>query len=364
MNTFGRIFRVTTYGESHGPGIGSIVDGCPSGLELTRKEIQLELDRRKPGKTSIATERKEPDQVEILSGIFEGKTLGTPISMLVRNEDVDSSKYEVLRNVPRPGHGDLTWREKFGWIDWRGGGRASGRETAARVAAGAVAKKLLKKFGIEVIAYSKEIAGINIGKIEIDDIEKSKKIIDSSPVKTIDPKKGEEMERAILSVKNENDSVGGVIEAVALGVPPGLGEPVFDKLDAGLAGALMSIPSVRGMEIGKGFEMAKLKGSEANDPFVIKNGKIQTKTNNCGGILGGISNGMPIVLRIAVKPTSSIGKEQSSVDLEKMEKTTMEIKGRHDPCIVPRAVPVVEAMISLVLADHSLISGFIPRKLV
>jgi len=363
MNTFGRIFRVTTYGESHGSGIGSIVDGCPFGLELTGEEIQIELDRRKPGKTCVETERKEPDQVEILSGIFEGKTLGTPISMLIRNVDVDSSKYEKLRDTPRPGHADLTWREKFGWIDWRGGGRASGRETVARVAAGAVAKKLLKKFGIEVIAYSKEIAGINIGEIEIKDVGKSQRIINASPVRTIDPRKGREMENAVLSAKNEKDSVGGVIEAIAVGVPTGLGEPIFDKLDADLAKALMSIPAVKGIEIGKGFELARMKGSEANDPLVIKNGKIQTKTNNCGGILGGISNGMPIILRVVIKPTSSIGKEQHTVDLRSMEETTIEIKGRHDPCIVPRAVPVVEAMISLVLADHSLISGFIPRKL-
>ncbi|RLI93348.1 MAG: chorismate synthase [Candidatus Altiarchaeales archaeon] len=363
MNTFGRIFRVTTYGESHGPGLGSIVDGCPSGLELTREEIQSELNRRRPGKTCVETERKEPDRVEILSGIFEGRTLGTPISMLIRNADVDSSKYEALRDIPRPGHGDLTWREKFHWVDWRGGGRASGRETVARVAAGAVAKKLLRRFGIEVIAYSKEIAGIKTAEIEIEEVRRFRKIIDSSPVKTIDPRRGREMEKAILDAKNEKDSVGGVIEAIALGAPPGLGEPVFDKLDADLAKALMSIPAVKGIEIGRGFELAKMKGSEANDPFVMKNERIRTRTNNCGGILGGISNGMPIILRVVIKPTSSIGRKQGSVDLKRMEETSIEIEGRHDPCIVPRAVPVVEAMISLVLADHSLISGFIPRKL-
>lgn len=363
MNTFGRIFRVMTYGESHGFAVGGIVDGCPSGLELTTEDVQMELDRRRPGKSSIETERKELDRVEILSGIFEGKTLGTPISMLVRNLDVDSSKYEKLRDIPRPGHADFMWREKFGRVDFRGGGRSGGRETVSRVAAGAIAKKLIGKFGMEVIAYSMEIAGIRAEGIKIDDIPRCRRIIDSSPVKTLNPKKGAEMENAILKAKEDKDSVGGIIDAVALGVPSGLGEPVFDKLDADLAKALMSIPSVKGVEVGMGFKLAGMKGSEANDPFVIENGRIKTRTNNCGGILGGISNGMPIVVRIAVKPTSSIGKEQSSVDVGKMRETTIKIEGRHDPCIVPRAVPIVEAMVSLVLADHSLISGAIPRKI-
>ncbi len=364
MNTFGRVFRVTSFGESHGSGVGCVVDGCPSGLELTGEEIQSELDRRKPGKSPIETEREEPDKIEVLSGVFEGKTLGTPISMLVRNVDADSSKYDALRDVPRPGHADLVWREKFGFVDWRGGGRSGGRETVARVAAGAVAKKLLQKFGIEVIAYSRMIAGVDIGEIEIRDIKKARGIIDSNPVKTLDPKKAKEMEKAILAAKREKDSVGGVVEATAFGVPPGFGEPVFGKLDADLANALMSIPAVKGVEVGRGFELAGMKGSDANDEFFIENGKIKTRTNNCGGILGGISDGMPVVVRVAVKPTSSIGKIQDTVDLKEMEETTVEIGGRHDPCIVPRAVPVVEAMMALVLADHGLVSGFIPGRLV
>jgi len=365
MNTFGNIFRVTTWGESHGKAIGCVVDGCPSGLELNRGEIQRELDRRRPGKSIISTERREADKVEILSGIFEGKTLGTPISMLIKNLDIDSSRYEEIKDLLRPGQAEFTWREKFHFIDWRGGGRASGRETATRVAAGAIAKKLLKRFGIEILAYSKEIAGVkaDTDKIDLNNLEKIKRSIESNPVRSPDLKVAKEMEKAILSAKEEKDSVGGIIEAIALGVPVGLGEPVFGKLDADLAKAMMSIPAVKGIEIGNGFELARMKGSRANDPFIIKNGKILTATNNSGGILGGISNGMPIVLRIALKPTASIGIKQKTVDIEKMEETIIEVKGRHDPCIVPRAVPVVESMVALVLADHSMISGFIPRRL-
>jgi len=362
MNTFGRLFRVTTWGESHGNAIGCVVDGCPSGLELSREEIQAELDRRRPGQSAIATPRTEEDRIEILSGVFEGKTLGTPISMLIRNKDVDSSKYEPIKNTPRPGHGDFTWREKFSWVDWRGGGRNSARETAARVAAGAVAKKLLQKQGINVIAYSKEIGGIKSDSpVNFSNLDEIKNRIESNPVRALE--KAREMEEAILSAKEENDSVGGIIEAIAVGVPPGLGEPVFSKLDSDLTAALMGIPAVKGVEIGAGFQSAGMKGSESNDEFVIEDNKISTRTNNCGGVLGGISTGMPIVLRAAVKPTSSIGKEQETVNLNTMEETTIRIEGRHDPCIVPRAVPVVEAMASLVLADHSLLAGIIPGRL-
>lgn len=361
MNTFGRIFRLTTWGESHGAGIGCVVDGCPSGLELSVEDIQQELNRRRPGQSSVTTGRREEDRIEILSGLFNGKTIGTPISMLIKNRNADSSRYESIRNIPRPGHADLTWRIKFGYVDYRGGGRASGRETASRVAAGAVAKKLLRTKGIEIIAYTKEISGI-ITNNKIENIEKIRKTIDSNTVRTIDKKKAEAMERVILEAKSEKDSVGGVIEAIAFNVPAGLGEPIFGKLDADLAGAMLSIPSVKGIEIGDGFKLTRMMGSEANDEFLIKDDKIITKTNHCGGILGGISNGMPIVVRVAIKPTSSIGKKQNTVNIREMKETSIEVEGRHDPCIIARAVPVVEAMMSLVLADHMLISGMIPRK--
>lgn len=362
MNTFGRLFRVTTWGESHGSAVGCVVDGCPSGLELKQDEIQAELDRRRPGQSSIVTPRVEEDKVEILSGIFKGKTLGTPISMLIQNRDVDSSKYEAIKDTPRPGHGDLTWRQKFGWVDWRGGGRGSARETAARVAAGAVAKKLLGTAGVSIIAHSKEIGGIKADTVDVNlnNLDEIKKRIESNPVRALE--KAEKMEKAILAAREDGDSVGGVVEAVALGVPPGLGEPLFHKLDAEIASAMMGIPAVKGVEIGAGFELIKMKGSEANDEFIIEEDRIRTSTNNCGGILGGISNGMPIVIRVAIKPTSSIGKEQKTVNLATMEEATIKVEGKHDPCIVPRAVPVVEAMLSLVLADHSLLAGVIPRR--
>ncbi|MBU4202220.1 MAG: chorismate synthase [Candidatus Altiarchaeota archaeon] len=359
MNTFGRLFRVTTWGESHGSAIGCVVDGCPSGLELKQEEIQAELDRRRPGQSSIVTPRAEEDRVEILSGIFEGRSLGSPISMLIQNRDVDSSKYEAIKDTPRPGHGDLTWREKFGHVDWRGGGRNSARETAARVAAGAVGKKLLQTAGISIIAHSKEIGGIKADGVEVNsnNIDEIKKKIESNPVRALD--RADEMEKAILAAREDSDSVGGIVEAVALGVPPGLGEPLSHKLDAEIAAAMMGIPAVKGVEIGAGFELVKMKGSEANDEFIIDDDKVRTSTNNCGGILGGISNGMPIVIRVAIKPTSSIGKEQKTVNLATMEGATIMVGGRHDPCIVPRAVPVVEAMLALVLADHSLLAGTI-----
>lgn len=355
MNTFGRLFRVTTWGESHGSAIGCIIDGCPSGLELKQEEIQAELDRRRPGQSSIVTPRAEEDRVEVLSGIFEGKTLGTPISMLIKNEDVDSSRYEAIKDTPRPGHGDLTWRQKFGHVDWRGGGRGSARETAARVAAGAVAKKLLQTAGISIIAHSKEIGGISTDDVEInlDNVNEIRNRIESNPVRALD--RADEMEKAILAAREENDSVGGIIEALALGVPPGLGEPVFGRLDASLAAALMGIPAVKGVEIGAGFQLVGMRGSEANDEFITDDGRVRTSTNNCGGILGGISNGMPIVVRVAIKPTSSIGKEQKTVSLGTMEEAKIRIEGRHDPCIVPRAVPVVEAMLSIAMADFSLL---------
>ncbi len=370
-NTFGHSFRITTWGESHGRAVGVIIDGCPSGLDISEREIQEDLNKRRPG-GRLATERREKDRVRILSGLFNGKTLGTPLSMIVDNLDVDSGPYEPLRDTPRPGHADFSWEAKYGIRDWRGGGRASARETLGRVAAGAIAKKLLSRvLGVSVLAYSLEIGGVssdvrlvNKEGFLVGDISEMKGIVYSNPVRTLDLKKAKEMEKAISEARLNRDSVGGLIECVIAGVPTGLGEPVFDKLNADLAKAVVSIPAVKGVEFGAGFGVAKKRGSEINDEFIYKDGKIQTKTNHAGGINGGISNGMPIVLRVAVKPTSSIGRPQKTINIKTKKKTEIEITGRHDPCIVPRAVPVVESMVSLVLADHGLRSGLIPRRLV
>lgn len=363
MNTFGHLFRLTSWGESHGEAVGAVLDGCPSGLELSLDDIQEELDRRRPGQSHLTTSRAEGDTVEILSGVFEGKTVGTPISMLVRNQDVDSSKYENIKDTPRPGHADFTWREKFGHVDWRGGGRASARETVSRVAGGAVAKKLLKTKDIEVIAFTRQVGSV-VSEEDADlSVKGIRDLIESNPVRALDTHKAREMEELIEIAKKQNDSVGGVIEAHAVNVPAGVGEPVFAKLTSDLGHALFSIPAVKGVEFGSGFKLADMRGSEANDEFTVIGDSIKTVTNHCGGIQGGISNGMPIIARVVIKPTSSIGKEQSTVNLESKRKTKIKIEGRHDPCIVPRAVPIVEAMLNLVLADHCLLSGVIPRKL-
>ncbi len=362
-STFGKAFKVSTWGESHGKAVGCVVDGCPSNLELTVDDIQRELDRRRPGQNSVSTDRLEADAVDVLSGLFEGKTLGTPISMVVLNQDADSSKYEAIKNTPRPGHADFTWRAKFGHVDFRGGGRSSARETVGRVAAGAIAKKLLNVFGIQTIGFARSIAGIDSAEEFDVSLKGFADLVDSNPVRCPDPEIAKEMEDAILAAKARGDSVGGVIEAVSLGVPLGLGEPVFDKLNADLAKALMSIPAVKGVEVGWGFKLSSLRGSEANDEFTFQKDEVKLLTNRCGGILGGISTGMPIVVRVAVKPTASISKKQKTVDLEKQIDANISVSGRHDPCIVPRAVPVVEAMINLVLADHGRRSGLIPAKI-
>ncbi len=367
MNTFGEIFKITTFGESHGMAIGVIVDGCPAGIEISKLEIEHELDKRKPGQNEISTQRKEDDEVEILSGIFEGKTLGTPLAMLIYNKDVHSSDYDELKFKLRPGHADFTYREKFGLADYRSGGRSSARETACRVAAGAIAKKILKKFNVEIFGHTKEIAGIESGisyykNFDINKIEEYKKTVEKSESRCIDAGQGVLMREAIIKAKNEGDSVGGLIEILVLNLPSGIGEPIYDKLSARLASALMSIPAVKGFEIGRGFELSKMRGSEANDEFFVENGKILTKTNNCGGILGGISDGMPIVLRVAIKPTSSIAKIQNTVNIENFEKTTLNVKGRHDPCIVPRAVPVAESMVAITIVDLMMQNNNILRK--
>jgi chorismate synthase len=350
-NSFGTLFRVTTWGESHGEALGVVVDGCPSGLELSEEEIQHELDRRRPGVSAITTERKEADTVKILSGVFEGKTLGTPISMLVWNRDVDSSPYESLKHIARPGQADFSYLQKYGIRDHRGGGRASGRETVARVAAGAIAKRILRSYGIQLTGHVVEIGGIRARAVNVEEITRN---AESNAVRCADLEAAQSMEALIKAAKKEGDSVGGIVEVLALGVPTGLGEPVFDKLDAELAKALMSIGAVKGVEIGAGFEAARLKGSEMNDALYIDEGRIRARTNNAGGILGGISTGEPIVCRIAVKPTASIAKLQRTVDLRKMEEVEVRITGRHDPCICPRIVPVAEAMVALVLVDYLL----------
>jgi chorismate synthase len=360
MNTIGRLFRVTSWGESHGNAVGCVVDGCPSNLMLSIGDIQRELDRRRPGQSKVTTPRSEMDSVELLSGLFEGRTLGTPIAMLVYNRDADSSKYANLKDVVRPGQSDLAWRLKFGHADYRGGGRGSARETVGRVAGGAVARKLLMGFGINTTAFSREIAGIRAdGELDV----KNRKNIESNSVRTIDLKKAKLMEEAVLSAKDAGDSVGGVVECVSTGVPPGLGEPVFGKLNADLASALMGIPGAKGFEVGLGFKLSRMKGSESNDAFMFKGKRVVTKSNNCGGILGGISNGMPIVVRVAFKPTASIARKQKTVNLKSNKNVEIQVEGRHDPCVVPRAVPIVEAMVNIVLADHGLLAGVIPRRL-
>lgn len=360
-NTIGKMFKITTFGSSHGTALGAVVDGCPAGLELSKEDIQKELDKRRPGTSKVTTSRGETDEVQILSGIFEGKTDGTPITAVVYNRDMDSSAYKPLRNKPRPGHADYGWINKYGHYDYRGGGRASGRTTIGHVIGGAVAKKLLEKLNIKVIAHVTKVGSIKAQKIELTKIEEN---IENNSVRCADLEAAAKMEDLILDLKQKGDSVGGIVETIVLNAPAGLGEPVFDKLDADIAKALMGIGSVKGVEIGAGFEAAGLKGSQMNDEFYIENNEIKTKTNNSGGILGGISNGMPIITRMAVKPTPSISKVQETVDLEKRDNTEIEIRGRHDPCICPRVTSVAEASIAVVLVDHLIRVGFIsPCKL-
>lgn len=352
-NTFGTLFRATTWGESHGRAVGVTVDGCPAGLAIAAEEIQKDLDRRRPGQSKVSTKRKEEDRVEILSGVFEGRTTGTPISMIVWNRDADSSAYDALRDTPRPGHADYTYQMKYGLRDHRGGGRASARETVGRVAAGAIARKLLAGEGIEVGAFVEELGGVR-AEIEPLGILELRGRAESNPVRCPDPEAAERMLELLDEVRAEGDSLGGMVVVTAEGVPAGLGEPVFDKLDADLAKALMSLGAVKAVEIGAGFESARLRGSEMNDPLALREGVIDFEGNRAGGILGGISTGAPIVCRIAVKPTPSIAKRQCTVDLAMGAPAEIEIRGRHDPAIPPRIVPVAEAMVALTLADHLL----------
>ena len=349
-STFGQAFRVTTFGESHGPAVGAVVDGCPPRLGLTAEEIQHDLDRRRPGQSRLTTQRQEDDRAEILSGVFEGVTLGTPIAVMVRNRDAQSGAYEAMRDVYRPSHADYTTEAKYGVRDWRGGGRASARETTARVAAGAIARKLLAvAAGVEVLAWVDSVQGVTA---DVDGDTVTAAAVEANDVRCPDPGAAAAMAAAIDAARRDGDSLGGVVRCVARHVPPGLGEPVFDKLEADLAKAMLSLPAAKGFEIGSGFAGTLLSGLAHNDPFAPgPDGRPVTTSNRSGGVQGGITNGAPVALRVAFKPTATIARAQQTVDREG-NAVTLAAKGRHDPCVLPRAVPIVEAMVCLVLADH------------
>jgi chorismate synthase len=361
-NSTGKEFVVTSFGESHGKLVGVTVDGCPAGLALTEADVQAEVDHRIPHDTRITSERVEKDKVSIKSGVFNGFTTGAPITMTVENRDVDSSDYEAMKDLPRPGHADYTARAKFGGFnDYRGGGRFSGRVTVSLIMAGAIAKRLLNQFGVDVFAYTKAIGKIKLDKPLDYEFVRSQRY--KTPVRCPDEKCAEAMEAAIVKARKEGDSLGGVIEIIGANVPPGVGEPLFDALDADIAKVLFSIPAVKGIEFGAGFKSATLKGSENNDAFQTIGDMVGTLTNNHGGVLGGISSGMPLVVRIAVKPTPSIAKAQQTVALTTMENATLKVVGRHDPCVVPKAVPAAEAAVAITLADHMIRAGLMPRVL-
>ncbi|MFL6545481.1 MAG: chorismate synthase [Verrucomicrobia bacterium] len=351
-NTFGQLFRVTTFGESHGGGIGVVIDGCPPKIDISEADIQRELDRRRPGQSKLTTQRKEEDRCEILSGVFEGKTLGTPIALAVRNKDARPEDYSEIADKFRPSHADYTYEAKYGIRNWQGGGRASARETIGRVAAGAVAKKILERLypNFEVVAYVTQIhditAKIDRSTVKMKDVEKN-------IVRCADAAAAKRMMSLIEQVRDQGDSIGGLIECVIRGIPPGLGEPVFDKLDADLSKAMLSIPATKGFEIGSGFGATRMRGSQHNDPFEMRAGKIRTKTNKSGGVQGGISNGEDIYFRVAFKPPATIALQQKTVTSSKQQ-SELAAHGRHDPCVLPRAVPIVEAMAALVLCDHAL----------
>ncbi len=351
-NTFGHLFRITTFGESHGGGVGVVIDGCPPQLEISSAEIQVELDRRRPGQSKITTPRKESDTCEIISGVFEGKTLGTPITILVRNKDARSQDYDEMALKYRPSHADATYDAKYGIRNWQGGGRSSARETIGRVAAGAIAKKILKQVaGVEIVAYVKRIKDKD-AVVDSDTVTREQ--VESNIVRCPDSECAERMIELIDRARRDKDSLGGVVECVARNVPKGLGSPVFDKLEADLAKGVMSLPATKGFEIGSGMKGTTMTGSEHNDEYYIdENGNICTATNRSGGIQGGISNGENIIIRAAFKPTATIGKEQRTVT-KTGEATILAARGRHDPCVLPRAVPMVEAMVALVLCDHLL----------
>ena len=349
-NSFGKIFKISTYGESHGPAIGVVIDGCPAGVVIDLDLIQYDLSRRRPGQSAIVTQRKEKDQVSILSGIFENKTTGTPIAMMVRNTDQKLSDYEHIKDKFRPSHADFTYTAKYGHRDYRGGGRSSARETVARVAAGAVAKQFLSLQNIQINAYVSQVGPIKVNpespSFDLDEVEKN-------IVRSPDPIVAEEMIAFIKSIRKQGDTIGGVVSCIISGVPAGIGEPVFDKLHAELGKAMLGINAVKGFEYGSGFNGVTMRGSQHNDIFLKEEDKIKTKTNYSGGIQGGISNGMPIYFNVAFKPVATLMKDQETIDLDG-KKTIISGRGRHDPCVVPRAVVIVEAMAALVLADQIL----------
>ena len=351
-NTFGQLFRVTTFGESHGGGIGVVIDGCPPRIEITEAQIQQELDRRRPGQSKLTTQRKEEDRCEILSGVFEGKTLGTPIAIVVRNKDARPEDYSDIARKFRPSHADYTYQAKYGIRNWQGGGRASARETVGRVAAAAIAKRILSNFyaDFDIVAYVTQIHGITA---KVDRSILKMKDVEKNVVRCPDTAAAKRMISLIEQIRDEGDSIGGVVECVARGIAPGLGEPVFDKLEADLAKAMLSIPAAKAFEIGSGFAATRMRGSEHNDAFEVRGGKIRTKTNYSGGVQGGISNGEDIYFRVAFKPPATIALQQETVTSSK-QRTDLTARGRHDPCVLPRAVPIVEAMAALVLCDHAL----------
>ena len=351
-NTFGQLFRVTTFGESHGGGIGVVIDGCPPRIEITEAQIQQELDRRRPGQSKLTTQRKEEDRCEILSGVFEGKTLGTPIAIVVRNKDARPEDYSDIARKFRPSHADYTYQAKYGIRNWQGGGRASARETVGRVAAAAIAKRILSNFyaDFDIVAYVTQIHGITA---KVDRSILKMKDVEKNVVRCPDTAAAKRMISLIEQIRDEGDSIGGVVECVARGIASGLGEPVFDKLEADLAKAMLSIPAAKAFEIGSGFAATRMRGSEHNDAFEVRGGKIRTKTNYSGGVQGGISNGEDIYFRVAFKPPATIALQQETVTSSK-QRTDLTARGRHDPCVLPRAVPIVEAMAALVLCDHAL----------
>lgn len=350
-NSFGHLFRITTWGESHGGGVGVVIDGCPPRLELSEADIQPDMDRRRPGQSKIVTPRKEADTVQILSGVFEGKTLGTPISIWVRNEDARSEAYNEMASKFRPSHADFTYQAKYGFRNWQGGGRSSARETIGRVAAGAIARKILRQtFGVEVLACVSQVKDITA---TIDHETVTAEEIEGNIVRCPDPAAAARMISLIEQMRGEGDSVGGIVEGIARGVPAGWGEPVFDRLEADLGKAMLSLPASKGFEIGSGFAGIQLTGTQHNDPFRNVEGRVRTTSNRSGGVQGGISNGETIYFRVAFKPVATVMVEQETVNSD-LQNTTLKGRGRHDPCVLPRAVPMVEAMTALVLVDHAL----------
>jgi len=350
-NSFGSVFRVMTWGESHGAAIGVVIDGCPALLELGEADIQPDLDRRAPGQSAIVTQRREADTVRILSGVFEGRTLGTPISLSIPNEDMRPGDYREIRDKYRPSHADYTYDVKFGIRDWRGGGRTSARETAGRVAAGAIARKLLAvRWGVEIVAWVSKVGRLTAAA----DVERvTRAEVDQTPIRCPDPARAAEMIAAVEAARKDGNSLGGIVSAAVRGCPAGWGEPVFDRVEADLARAMLSLPASKGFEIGSGFAGTDLSGREHNDEFYMEGGRVRTRTNRSGGVQGGITNGETIHFRVAFKPTATIMDEQRTVSAQH-EDTTLRGRGRHDPCVLPRAVPMVEAMTALVLADHAL----------